>query len=184
MGKRPFEVSARAAPREAGADVTLRETRSVFSSSLLRSPAGAYRRSQRVLKSLLARRPGSWCRRHSSRNEKRVSLIAPPITSGRLPTLAESVEVSARAAPREAGASSFFAKRAACGWCRVGSVGGGLSGGTPRRDDDHRLRVADGSAASRFRSPLARFAGRSTARRTASSDPMRWTCRRARVTAV
>src|SRR5215218_4923466 len=44
--------------------------------------------------------PGSWCRRRSSRNALvpfarcppvRVSLIVPPITSGRLPTLAEQV---------------------------------------------------------------------------------------------
>jgi hypothetical protein len=45
--------------------------------------------------------PGSWCRRRSSRNalshafrplRGRVSLIVPPITSGRLPTLAEQSE--------------------------------------------------------------------------------------------
>src|SRR5688572_2199218 len=58
--------SARAAPLEAGVVVTLRETRylldcslclrGAFRSAFLRSPAGAYRRSQRVV-SLLARRP-------------------------------------------------------------------------------------------------------------------------------
>ena len=49
---RGWFCSARAAPLEAGAVVTLRETRSMFHSSLLRSPAGAHRRSQ-------SRRPAS-----------------------------------------------------------------------------------------------------------------------------
>ena len=43
---RSFLYSARAAPLEAGAVVTLRETKRVFRSSFLRSPAGASRRSQ------------------------------------------------------------------------------------------------------------------------------------------
>ena len=83
-----------------------------FRCSFLRSPAGAYRRSQRV-SSLLARRPGklvssslsakrlrrrlNWLGAHAA-----VPLLVPPITSGRLSTLAEGV-FSARAAPREAG---------------------------------------------------------------------------------
>ncbi len=57
--------------------------------------------------------PGSWCRRHSPRNEKHASLIAPPTTSGRLPTLADPV-ASARAAPRKLVSSSLSAKRKAC----------------------------------------------------------------------
>jgi hypothetical protein len=46
LNRQPPVSSARAAPQEAGAVVALRETESVFRSSLLRSPAGAYRRSQ------------------------------------------------------------------------------------------------------------------------------------------
>jgi len=41
--------SARAAHLEAGVVVTPRETKRVFRSSFLRSPAGAYRRSQRAV---------------------------------------------------------------------------------------------------------------------------------------
>ena len=62
-------------------------------------------------------------------------------------------------------------------------------------DGDHASYAALRSAAvdtearwrpqpNRPRSPLARFAGRRTARRTASSDPNTWTRRLARVTAV
>ena len=47
-----------------------------------------------------------------------------------------------------------------------------------------QLAGRDRPEASRCRSPLARFAGRCTARLMASSEPMRRTCRRARVTAV
>jgi hypothetical protein len=76
------------------------------------------------------------------------------------------------------------------GWCRVGRLGGGPVRGTSRREDDHGLmegqsaRGRDGPEASRCRSPLARFAGRCIASLMASSEPMRRTCRRARVTAV
>jgi hypothetical protein len=50
----PLFRPARAAPRAAGAVVALRETRRMFRSSFLRSPAGAYRRSQTLRSSARA----------------------------------------------------------------------------------------------------------------------------------
>ena len=91
-----------------------------FRCSFLRSPAGAYRRSQRV-SFLLARRPGKLV--SSSLSAKRlrrrlnwlgahavVPLLVPPITSGRLSTLAEGVFLLARR-PGKLVSSSLSAKR-------------------------------------------------------------------------
>jgi hypothetical protein len=100
----PFHGAARAAPREAGAVVALRET---------------------LLFNSLAPLP------------RRVSLIVPPITSGRPVTLAEPSFGTARAAPRKLVPSSLFAKRC----CSIRSSPSGAR--FAHRSSDHQRAPTD-----------------------------------------